>query len=200
LTTRHSPLILASASPRRRSLLAEAGYDFQIDPAGIEEPEPTGPVDPAGYAVGLAWTKARTVASRHTSGVVLAADTVCFVEGTLLNKPQDRADAERMIRLQEGRDTDVWTALVLYRVDVDDWLGAVERSVVRFRLLSDAERVEFLDSGRWAGKAGAYGIQDEDPFVTLISGSWTNVVGLPMERLARLFEEFPTLGGRVPVR
>jgi septum formation protein len=190
----HVPaIVLASASPRRQLLLTEAGYSFVVDPSRIEEPEPTGPVDPAEYAVGLAWRKARAVASRHSGRLVLAADTVCHVEGTILNKPIDRADAERMVRLQEGRHTDVLTAIVLYRGGRDEWVSAVERSVVWFRPLSDAERSEHLDSGRWEGKAGAYGVQDHDDYVKVVAGSWSNVVGLPMERLDSLLKRHPAL-------
>src|SRR5262245_21775110 len=98
-------LILASASPRSRLLLAEAGYEFEADPSGVEEVEPVGTVDPIVYAADLAWRKAHEVAGRRRAGLILAADTVCSVEGTILNKPVDRIDAERMIRLQEGRDT-----------------------------------------------------------------------------------------------
>ena len=89
-----------------------------------------------------------------------------------------------MIRLQEGRDTDVITGLCLYRADRDEWIGAVEVSVVRFGRLTDAERIAYLDSGRWEGKSGGYGVQDRDPFVSVVRGSFSNVVGLPMERLA----------------
>jgi septum formation protein len=124
---------------------------------------------------------------------VLAADTVGAVDGLILNKPIDRADAERMIRLQEGRDSDVLTGLCLVRADRMEWVGAVESSVVRFRTLDDAERTAFLDSNRWQGKAGAYGVQDRDPFVSVVSGSFSNVVGLPLERLAALLEDHPTL-------
>jgi septum formation protein len=179
-------LILASASPRRRSLLEEAGYDFEVDPSGIEEPEPVNPVDPGEYAAALAFRKASDVARRRGRGLILAADTVCAVEGVILNKPADRADAERMIRLQEGRDTEVLTALCLYRAEHQEWLGAIETSIVRFRPLTDAERSAHLDLLKWQGKAGAYGVQDNDPFVSVVSGSWSNVVGLPMERLAAL--------------
>jgi septum formation protein len=186
-------LILASASPRRRLLLLEAGYDFEVDPSGIDEPLPAGPVDPGHYAADLAWRKAADVAARRGSGLILAADTVCAVEGVILNKPADRDDAERMIRLQEGRDTEVLTALCLYRADRLEWVGAIETSVVRFRELTDAERNAHLDSGKWEGKAGAYGVQDKDPFVAVIKGSWSNVVGLPMERLSRLLHEHPGL-------
>jgi septum formation protein len=187
-------LILASASPRRRSLLERAGIAFEVDPSDIPEPEPTGPVDPAEYAADLAWRKARAVAMRRGSGLILGADTVCEVGGQILNKPSDRDDADRMLRLQEGRDTRVLTAICLYRADHHEWLGAVETSVVRCRVLADDERAAYLDSGQWRGKAGGYGLQDEDPFVTIASGSWSNVVGLPVERLTALLRDFPRLG------
>jgi len=188
-------LVLASASPRRRQLLAEAGYSFEVDPSDIDEPEPAPGVSPADYAVGLSWRKASAVASRREKGLILAADTVCAVGNEILNKPLDRADAERMIRLQEGRDTEVLTGLCLYRADRREWVGAVEVSVVRFRPLDDAERVAYLDSGRWEGKSGAYGVQDRDPFVKVAGGSFSNVVGLPMERLAELLASHPGLLG-----
>jgi septum formation protein len=187
-------IILASASPRRRQLLIEAGYEIEVDPSGVEEPEPTGPVDTARYVAELAFRKASEVAGRWRTGLVLAADTTCAVDGAILNKPLDRADAERMIRLQEGRHVEVVTGVVLYRVDRREWVGAVETSVVRVRPLSDEERDEHLDSSRWEGKAGAYGVQDDDPFVTVVSGSWSNVVGLPMERLEALLRDHPSLG------
>lgn len=183
-------LVLASASPRRRQLLSEAGYPFEIVPSNIEEPEPDGPIDPAVYASELAWRKAHAVATRVGRGLILAADTVCAIDGLILNKPIDRRDAERMIRLQEGRDTEVLTALCLYRAELRQWIGAVESSIVRFRVLGDSERQAHLDSDRWAGRAGAYGVQDEDPFVSVVQGSFSNVVGLPMERLERLIAEF----------
>lgn len=185
--------ILASASPRRRQLLADAGYDLTVDPSGIDEPEPTGPVDVARYVAELAYRKAAEVAGRHQNGLILAADTSCAVDGVILNKPLDRADAERMIRLQEGREVAVVTGIILHRADRPEWVGAVETSVVTVRPLTDAERDEHLDSGRWEGKAGAYGVQDDDPFVTVVRGSWSNVVGLPMERLEALLRAYPSL-------
>ncbi len=184
-------LILASASPRRRQLLAEAGYSFEVDPSDIPEPDPVDGIPPCQYAADLAWRKAAAVARRRRTGLILAADTVCAVASQILNKPLDRGDADRMIRLQEGHDTDVITGLCLYRAGRDEWIGAVERSVVRFRPLSDAERTEYLESNRWAGKSGGYGVQDSDPFVSVVQGSFSNVVGLPMERLALLLRSFP---------
>ncbi len=186
-------LILASASPRRRQLLAGAGYAFEVDPSDVDEPGPIGPVAVADYVADLAWRKAAAVGRRRGSGLILGADTACAVDGVILNKPVDRADAERMIRLQEGREVEVVTGLCLYRGGRGDWVGAAEVTVCRCRPLTDAERLEHLDSGRWAGKAGAYGVQDDDPFVTVVRGSWSNVVGLPLERLAGLLAEFPSL-------
>jgi septum formation protein len=186
-------LVLASASPRRRELLAEAGYAVELDPSGIDEPEPSPGSDPAEYVAMLAWKKAAAVAARRGAGLILAADTACAVGGQILGKPVDRDDAERMIRLQEGRDSDVLTGACLYRAERGEWVGAVETSVVRFRMLDDAERTAYLDTNRWEGKAGAYGIQDGDPFVSIVRGSYSNVVGLPMERLAALLREYPAL-------
>src|SRR5262249_3333801 len=145
------------------------------------------------YVADLAFRKALAVLKRRWVGLILAADTACGVEGQILNKPVDRADAERMIRLQEGRDTLVVTGLCLLCAGGSQWVGAIETSIVRFRPLTDAERTEHLDSGRWEGKAGAYGVQDNDPYITVVRGSWSNVVGLPMERLEQLLRDFPNL-------
>ena len=191
-----TPLILASASPRRRQLLTEAGYAFEVDPSDVDEPEPDRQTRVTDYVAWLAWRKASSVASRRKSGLILGADTSCAVGGTILNKPADRGDAERMIRLQEGREIEVVTGICLYRADRGDWIGAVEVTACSCRILTDEERLEHLDSGRWEGKAGAYGVQDNDPFVTVVRGSWSNVVGLPMERLAGLLAEFPRLTSR----
>ncbi len=183
-------LILASASPRRRQLLDDAGYVFDVQPSAVDEPEPAPGVDPARYVAELAWMKAWAVAStlpdRDSPAVVLAADTAGHVNGVILNKPRDLEEADRMIRLQEGRETAVLTGLCLLRTDLRTWVGAVETSVVRFRRLASSERDAYLRSGRWEGKSGAYGVQDRDPFVEVVSGSWSNVVGLPLERLRKL--------------
>ncbi len=187
-------LILASGSPRRRRLLAEAGYSFEVDPAGIDEPEPDGPVALTDYVSGLAYRKAAAVARRYgPDHLILAADTAVGLDGQILNKPVDRDDAERMIRFQEGRSIAVATGLILYRTGLNDWVGGVEVTTCRMRPLSDDERREILDSGSWQGKAGGYGVQDDDPIITVEQGSWTNVVGLPMERLARMLDAYRLL-------
>lgn len=183
-------LILASSSPRRRQLLTDAGYSFEVDPSGIDEPEPFPGESASGYVARLAWEKAFAVAQRRGSGLILGADTTCDVEGLILTKPIDRVDAERMVRAQEGRDIEVLTGLVLLDARRETWIGALDRSVCRFRVFTESEREAYLDSGTWEGKAGAYGVQDNDPVVTVVSGSWTNVVGLPMERLEDVLHRF----------
>lgn len=198
LESRRLRIILASASPRRRELLREAGYSFETDPSDIEEPAPPSGASPTEYAAHLAWRKALAVAERRGEGLILAADTVCAVGSEILTKPLDRADAERMIRLQEGCDADVVTGLCLFRAELREWVGAVETSVVRFKRLTDRERSAYLDSNRWEGKSGAYGVQDRDPFVAVVQGGFSNVVGLPMERLEVLLRSFPSL--HAPIR
>jgi septum formation protein len=186
-------LILASASQRRRQLLRDADYEFEVDPSGIDEPDPIAEMSPWAYAAHLAWRKAAEVARRRSSGLILGVDTICAVDGLILNKPLDRGDAERMIRLQEGHDTHVISGICLYRADRHEWLGAVEVSVVHMKPLTDPERRVYLDSERWQGKSGGYGVQDGDPFVTVIRGSFSNVVGLPMERLEILVQMYSSL-------
>jgi septum formation protein len=186
-------LILASESPRRKQLLEAAGYEFEVEPAGIDEPEPNSEMSPWAYAAHLAWRKAAEVGRRRSTGLILGADTICVVDGEILNKPLDRADAERMIRLQEGRNTYVISGICLYQVDRHEWVGAVEVSVVLFKPLSDEDRIAYLDSERWQGKSGGYGVQDNDPFVSVVRGSFSNVVGLPLERLEALLDAYPTL-------
>jgi septum formation protein len=187
------PLILASSSPRRRQLLEEAGYLFEVDPSEIHEPEPAPPMTALQYAADLAWRKAAAVAARRRTGLILGVDTVCALGDEILNKPRDRSDAERMIRLQEGHEVDVISGICLYRADRHEWVGAVDFSVVRFAPLQHIERERYLDSARWQGKSGAYGVQDHDPFVALLRGSFSNVVGLPMERLANLLRSYRAL-------
>ncbi len=157
-------------------------------PSNIEEPEPEGAADVEEYVLDLAHRKCLAVTARLIEGVVLSADTACAIDGEILNKPLDRADADRMIRLQEGRKIEVWTGLAFCWIEQARWARIAEPSVVFVRRLTDRERAHYLDSGLWQGKAGGYGVQDDDPFVTLVSGSATNVVGLPMERVKSILD------------
>ena len=184
-----TPLILASASPRRAQLMSQLGLRFDVQPSKYEEPEPLKDQDVRHYVSQLAWNKAWDVARATKNGWILGADTAGDLDGLALNKPLDRTDAERMLRLQEGRNIAIHTGVCLMNAGSSKWFGFVETSVIRMRPLTDTERLAYLESGQWAGKAGAYGVQDNDPIVTTISGTWSNVVGLPVESLLKLFQQ-----------
>ena len=186
-------LILASESPRRKQLLEAAGYEFEVEPSGIDEPEPPTEMSPWAFRGPPGVAQGRRSRQAPVGRLILGADTICVVDGEILTKPLDRADAERMIRLQEGRNTHVITGICLYRVDRHEWVGAVDVSVVNFTPLPTTDRVAYLDSDRWQGKSGGYGVQDHDPFVSVVRGSFSNVVGLPIERLETLLQTYPAL-------
>lgn len=189
------PLILASGSPRRAQLLDAAGYQFNIDlPAdnaecGIDSPETTSEM-----VARLAFQKAADVVVKHQSGMILAADTLASCMGQILGKPTDREHAERMLRLFSGRRHSVFTGVCLWNAATGKRLVDVTKTDLRMDSLTEETLVGYLDSMRWQGKAGAFGYQDgNDWIVVLDGGSESNVVGLPMERLAELLDRFDEL-------
>ena len=188
-------LILASASPRRRDLLAEAGYRFEVDVSGVDEAALSVGVDPHALPQVLAEAKAGDVARRHAgaAAVVLAADTVVYAHDQVLGKPADRADAGRMIRLLSGSLQTVVTGWCAIRCDAHERLSGRVRSDVLMRPIDDDEIERYLDTDQWQGKAGGYGIQDgpgeHEPFVEQISGELSNIVGLPMPQVVDALRE-----------
>lgn len=188
MPTQPTPLILASNSPRRRELLTAAGYRFEVAPAddAVEAAVPVTP-DPRDYPVVLAQAKARAVCQRFHSGVVLAADTIAICDGEILGKPRDRQDARRMLRLLSGREHDVLTAVVLVACQSGRELSHLETTRLFMDELAEADLQAYLDSGKWQGKAGAFGYQDGWDWLHVVEGSESNVVGLPLERLPELF-------------
>jgi septum formation protein len=177
-------LILGSASPRRRDLLAQIGVTPDaIAPADIDETPRKGEL-PRRYAERLATEKARTVAAGPDE-LVLTADTVVSAGRRILGKPADAAEAEAFLRLLSGRRHRVATAVALRRGD-RLWARLVETQV-KLKYLSDAEIAAYLRSGEWRGKAGGYAIQGiAAAFVPWIGGSYTAVVGLPLTETANL--------------
>jgi septum formation protein len=189
-------LILASASPRRQELLRQAGFDFLVHPADLDEDAlaPKDPGSPEDYAAHLAQAKAQCISQRFPYDVILAADTVVAAGSQILNKPTDAADARRILGLLSGTTHRVITAVVLLRPP--QMLCKTVASTVEMRRLGSAELEAYIASGQWQGKAGAYGIQDPDPFVTRIAGCMTNIVGLPMTtttQMLRDFQQFPRI-------
>ena len=178
----HRPrLILASASPRRQDLLRQAGYAFTVHPADIDEDQAPRGLLPAELARYLAFEKARAVSQSFADDVVLGADTVVAFGDRSLGKPADPADAQRMLSLLAGTTHIVITGVcVLWRKRALETTRSAMSSV-RMRALSQKEIDAYVAGGEWQGKAGGYGIQDDDPFVTNMAGSHSNIVGLPME-------------------
>jgi septum formation protein len=179
-------LILASASPRRMDLLREAGYLFDVEPAHVDESELPSE-RPREYVLRVAAMKARAIAARHPGDLVLAADTTVVVDGEMLAKPADDADARRMLGLLSGRTHDVLTGVVLVRAGLES--SAVVDTRVRFRPLTAADIDWYVASGEPRDKAGAYAVQGlASRFVEEIQGSYTNVVGLPVAAVYRLLK------------
>jgi septum formation protein len=173
-------LILASASPRRRELLRTVGVPFRVVPSRVEEvPRPGEP--PLRFVRRAALEKGEEVASRHASTFVLSADTIVVAGGKILGKPADRKEGHRMLSLLAGREHLVHTAACLLRADggYRDALCVTTR--VRFRPLTKEEIAAYLRTGESDDKAGAYAAQGAgNLLIDRISGSFSNVVGLPM--------------------
>jgi septum formation protein len=179
-------LYLASASPRRRALLEQIGLAPQLRPACVDESPLPGEAA-RDLVLRLAESKAREAASRlggAAPGVVLAADTVVLLEGSVLGKPADRADARSMLLKLRGRTHEVLTGVFLSRTDDGRSAAGIETTRVRFREYEVAAIDDYVASGEGLGKAGGYAIQGRGALlVERIEGSWSNVVGLPLERL-----------------
>lgn len=179
-------LILASGSPRRRELLAQIGLvPDEVDPADIDETPLDGEL-PAGHAQRLSQDKVAIVAARHPGAVVLAADTVVGLGRRILPKADDAATAQRCLTLLQGRRHRVHTGVALVGTDGKRWSRVVESQVI-FRTLSRDEIDQYIATNDWKGKAGGYAIQGlASLFVRQLSGSYSNVVGLPLTEVAGL--------------
>lgn len=183
-------LILASASPRRAELLRNHGYEFEVRPPPHPEPDTHGTrLSPREHAEAASHFKARSVAGvLREDALVLGADTVVACEGRIFGKPADRRDACRILGALTGTTHEVITGVTL--LDTRRRTRLIRHDVTRvtMRRMSPAEMEAYMSSGDWEGKAGAYGIQDHgDAFVECIEGSFTNVVGLPLELLSRMW-------------
>lgn len=185
------PLVLASSSPRRRWLLEQAGYEFIVTaPAETAECGICSRETPPEMVIRLARQKAADVAMRIDRALVLGADTVAECLGQVLGKPKDREHAEEMLRRLSGRAHSVYTGICLWRRPENRVVVDVVRTKLVMDPISDQQLRDYLDSGRWEGKAGAFGYQDGEDWLRVEEGSESNVVGLPLERLAELIDDF----------
>lgn len=184
-------LILASASPRRRQLLAKIGCEFKVVAPDIDESSFSDEGQkPCEFAKRLALAKARSVAAKFPAYLVIGADTVVDFKGHIIGKPADAKDAERIIRKLFAAPHKVITAVAIVRLA--DGIELVESDITTVypKKLTDEQIARHLKSRSWRGKAGAYAIKENgDRFIEKIQGSLTNVMGLPIELLKNMLEK-----------
>ena len=181
-------IILASASPRRRRLLDEAGYTFTVVEPDVDESAfPTEGIAARQYAEALALAKARSVAPIYADRLVIGADTIADFDGEIIGKPIDADDAQRITRKLFSAPHKVITGVAIVRICDHTELVESDSTTVYPKPMTAGQIAEHIKSGTWQDKAGAYAIQETgDEFVERIEGSLTNVMGLPMELLKSL--------------
>ncbi len=188
------PLTLASGSLGRRELLKLHGYEFTVSVSNVDEPDEAVNGDIRRYVGELAWRKAAAVAPTVDRGIVIAADTVGWVNGHVVGKPADATDARRILTELAGRDHELWSGVCLWHRPTDRQLLWQEVSRVCLKALTDAEITAYLETRRWQGCSGAYALElPNDPYLTVTEGSTSNVIGLPMESLAAMLQVAATL-------
>jgi septum formation protein len=183
-------LTLASQSPQRRQLLDEAGYAFDvIVPHESAECGICSRETPPELVNRLARQKAANVAKRVGRGLVLGCDTVAECRGQILGKPKDLTHARQMLTLLRGRTHHVYSGVCLWRRPDDQSIARVATTKLRMEPITDRQLEQYLKSGCWEGKAGAFGFQDQLSWIEILAGSESNVVGLPLELLSEMLPE-----------
>ena len=187
------PFILASASPRRRQLLAEAGYEFTVIHPDIDESSfTTDRISPCKYAEQLALAKAKSVAKKYPDSLVIGADTIVDCRGEIIGKPADAKEARRIVRRLFSEPHKVITGLAICRCRDNFEIVTCASTTVYPKQLTEQQIDEHIRSDRWIDKSGAYAIKENgDEFIEGIEGSLTNVMGLPMELLEQLLSKVP---------
>ena len=185
-------IILASSSPRRKQLLSDAGYEFKVVAADINESSFLAEhLEPCEYAKKLALAKAKTVAAQYPDSLVIGADTIVDFNGQIIGKPTNAEDAERITRKLFSKTHKVITAIALVRSSDNTEIVKSDITEVYPKRMTNEQLTEHIKSESWRDKAGAYAIQENgDEFIEKIEGSLTNVMGLPMELLQQLLQGF----------
>ena len=182
------PIILASASPRRKELLESYRIPFKVFPSSIDEPEINNNILPAALALESALVKALSVSLKFPGGIILGADTLVSCENRILGKPESPEKAREMLMLLRDRWHSVYTGVAIIDTNTKFKIYKVCESKVKFKPLTTTRINEYIESGEPLDKAGAYGIQGKGgEIVDKVIGSFTNVVGLPMECVINMF-------------
>lgn len=182
-------ITLASSSPRRKALLEEIGLSFDICSADIDE-DIRENESPQEHTLRLSEEKAQEVAKKIRSGWIIGADTIVFIDNRIMGKPSDIHEAGAMLRLLSGRQHKVATAFCILNAATGEKIKEAVESRVKIKKLNDKEIEDYIRTGEPLDKAGAYAAQGMGSFmVESIEGSYTNVVGLPMEELKKALEQ-----------
>lgn len=183
-------LILGSSSPSRIELLKRIFHTFEIIKPDIEEPS-SGFSSPREQVALISWLKGQEVSFQVGDGIIIAADTIGWIDGKPLLKPLDRDDAKDMISRMSGRDHELWTGVVLWHKPTNLQMCWQEQSIVSFKKVIPEEIEHYLETRSWKNHSGSYAIEEEnDPWVKISKGSITNVIGLPLESLLINLKKF----------
>ena len=183
-------LILGSSSPSRIELLKRIFHTFEIIKPDIEEPS-SGFSSPREQVALISWLKGQEVSFQVGDGIIIAADTIGWIDGKPLLKPLDRDDAKDMISRMSGRDHELWTGVVLWHKPTNLQMSWQEQSIVSFKKVIPEEIEHYLETRSWKNHSGSYSIEEEnDPWVKISKGSITNVIGLPLESLLINLKKF----------
>lgn len=184
-------IILASRSPRRKKLLKQLGFEFQVIPSKFDE-DSVFNEDPSVYVQEIAKGKVQEIAkSVEGNFIIIGSDTTVYFDGKYLNKPQDENEAFEMLSKMSGKEHFVWSGIVLLDTENNRLITEAVSTKVKFREIEVDEIKAYIKSGSPMDKAGSYGIQDDfgSVFVESIEGDFYNVVGLPLEKLYQMFKK-----------
>jgi len=187
------PLILASASPRRRELLEHAGFVFSVVAPPLHEPAPPEgpPITAAPWAEALAYFKARSVARHHPEAIIIGADTVVTHQNRIIGKARDEAEARHILSTMFAGPSRIITGLAVTCPVLDKRIITHEITSLVMRPMAEPELDDYIAGGAWRDKAGAYALQEGgDRFLQSLTGSESNVIGLPLEKLQQILSLF----------
>lgn len=179
-------LILASQSPRRKELLSRLTRSFRVEIPNVDETKLLHKVPPHLLPIEESKLKARAIVSRFPNDRIIACDTIVYVDGEILGKPKDEEEAFKMLSFQSGKRQEVISGYTYY--DGKTYFSGSDITYVYFKTLSDVEIRDYIRDYRPFDKAGAYGIQDEAGLIDHIEGSYSNVMGFPLEKIKELIQ------------
>lgn len=183
-------IVLASASPRRKKLLSQIGLNFIVESSNIDEQFDKENSDFGSLVKDLAYKKAKNVARNYTDGIIIGADTIVAIEGSILGKPNSEYEAKMMLKKLSGKWHSVFTGVAVIDLDSKVILTDFVESKVKFKKLSRSEIDNYVKTGEPFDKAGAYGIQGKGALlVEKINGCYYNIVGLPVSKLGKMLSK-----------